>query len=51
MLVSLIYVRRFKNLTLDDEIKWLDVRDINDAIHEGFGVKVDWARANKQKEQ
>ena len=46
-----IYLRRFKNLTLDDEIKWLDVRDINDAIHEGFGVKVDWARENKQKEQ
>ena len=39
-----IYVRRFKNLTLDDEIKWLDLRDINEDIPEGFGVKVDWAK-------
>ena len=37
-----IYVRRFKNLTLDDEIKWLDLRDISEDIPEGFGVKVDW---------
>ena len=39
-----IYERRFKNLTLDDEIKWLDLKDTNDDIPEGFGVKVDWAR-------
>ena len=39
-----IYVRRFKNLTLDDEIKWLELRDINDKIPEGFGVKVEWER-------
>ena len=39
-----IFVRRFKNLTLDDEIKWLDLREINEDIPEGFGVKVDWAR-------
>jgi len=37
-----IYVRRFKNFTLDDEIKWLDLRDISEDIPEGFGVKVDW---------
>ncbi len=37
-----VYVRRFKNLTTDDEIKWLDLRDINDDVPEGFGVKVDW---------
>jgi len=37
-----IYVRRFKNLTLEEEIKWLDLRDISDEIPEGFGVKVDW---------
>ena len=37
-----IYIRRFKNLTLDDEIKWLDLRDISKDIPEGFGVKVDW---------
>ena len=37
-----VYVRRFKNLTSDDERKWQQLRDINDDIPEGFGVKVDW---------
>mgnify|MGYP004407177193 CR=1 FL=1 len=37
-----IYTRRFKSLTVDDEIKWLNLRDINDDMPEGFGVKVDW---------
>tara|TARA_E500000331_G_scaffold11662_1_gene10685 strand:+ start:318 stop:680 length:363 start_codon:yes stop_codon:yes gene_type:complete len=37
-----IYVRKFKNLTLEEEIKWMDLRDINEDIPEGFGVKVDW---------
>ena len=37
-----VYVRRFKNLTLDDEIQWLDLRDFSEDISEGFGVKVDW---------
>ena len=37
-----IYVRRFKNLTLDEEMKWLDLRDINEDIPDGFGVKVEW---------
>ncbi len=37
-----VYLRRFKNLTLDDEMKWLDLRDISENIPEGFGVKVDW---------
>ena len=37
-----IYIRRFKNLTLDEEIKWQDLQDINDEKPEGFGVKVDW---------
>ena len=40
-----IYVRRFKNLTIDDEIKWLDLRDFSEDIPEGFGVKVDWGKA------
>ena len=45
-----IYLRRFKNLTLNDEIKWLDLRDISEDIPEGFGVKVDWGwEKNKQK--
>jgi len=46
-----IYVRRFKNLTLDDEIKWLELRDISVDIPEGFGVKVDFARGNKHMEK
>ena len=37
-----VYVRRFKNLTAEDERKWWDLRDINDDIPEGFGVKVAW---------
>jgi len=37
-----IYLRRFKNLTLDEEMKWLDLRDVSADIPEGFGVKVDW---------
>ena len=37
-----VYVRRFKNLTSDDESKWKQLRDINEDIPEGFGVKVDW---------
>tara|TARA_Y100001968_G_C18881190_1_gene491804 strand:- start:30 stop:416 length:387 start_codon:yes stop_codon:yes gene_type:complete len=41
-LVGDIYVRRFKNLALDEEIKWLDLRDISEEIPEGFGVKVAW---------
>ena len=41
-LVGEIYVRRFKNLTLDDEIKWLSLRDISEDRPDGFGVKIDW---------
>ena len=37
-----IYVRKFKNLTEEDEMKWLNLRDINKDIPEGFGVRVDW---------
>ena len=37
-----IYVRSFKNLTAEEESKWLDLRDINDGMPEGFGVKVEW---------
>jgi len=37
-----VYIRRFKNLTVEEESKWKDLRDINDDIPEGFGVKVDW---------
>ena len=37
-----IYMRRFKNFTAKDEIKWQDLKDINDYMPEGFGVKVHW---------
>ena len=37
-----VYMRKFKNLTAEDEIKWLNLRDINKDIPEGFGVRVDW---------
>jgi len=43
-----IYVRRFNNMTLDDEIKWLDLLDTSEDIPDGFGVKVEWFRKNKQ---
>ena len=39
-----VYVRRFKNLTLDEASKWQDLKDFNDEIPEGFGVKVDWVK-------
>jgi len=38
-----VYMRRFKNMTFEEESKWLDLRDINDDVPEGFGVKVDWS--------
>ena len=37
-----VYFRRFKNLTAEDESNWQDLRDFNDDIPEGFGVKVEW---------
>ena len=37
-----IYIRKFKHLTLEEEIKWMELRDISEDIPEGFGVKVDW---------
>ena len=36
-----IYVRNFKHLTEEDKNRWQDLRDINDDIPEGFGVRVD----------
>ena len=36
-----VYVRKFQNLTADEEIRWMDLKDINDEIPEGFGVKID----------
>ena len=37
-----VYVRRFKNMTIEDEFKWKELRDTNDDMTESFGVKVDW---------
>ena len=36
-----IYVRKFRNLTADEEIRWMDLKDINDEMPEGIGVKID----------
>ena len=40
-LAGYVYVRKFKNLTVDEESRWMDLKDINDEIPEGFGVKID----------
>ena len=40
-LAGVVYVRKFKNLTVDEESRWMDLKDINDEIPEGFGVKID----------
>ena len=36
-----VYIRKFKNLTVDEESRWMDLKDFNDEIPEGFGVKID----------
>ena len=36
-----VYVRKFKDLTVDEESRWMDLKDINEEIPEGFGVKID----------
>ena len=37
-----VFVRSFKNMTTEEEGNWLDLRDVNEDVPEGFGVKVDW---------
>ena len=34
-----VYVRKIKKLTLKEESMWMDLKDVNDEIPEGFGVK------------
>jgi len=41
-LAEAIYLRRFQNFTAEDESQWNSLREINDDIPDGFGVKVDW---------
>ena len=36
-----VYIRKFKNLTVEEENRWMDLKDINDERPEGFGVKID----------
>ena len=36
-----VYVRKFKKLTLEDERRWMDLKEIIEEIPEGFGVKID----------
>jgi len=40
-LAGVVYVRKFKNLTVEEERRWMDLKDINEEIPEGFGVKID----------
>jgi len=47
-LVGNVYVRRFKDLTLEEESKWLALRDFSEDIPEGFGVKIEWAEKKRQ---
>ena len=37
-----VYVRRFKSFTSKDESQWNGLKDFNNYMAEGFGVKVDW---------
>ena len=37
-----IFVRRFKTLSAEEETQWLNLKDMNDDIPEGFGVKIEW---------
>ena len=37
-----VYVRRFKSFTTKDENQWQDLKDFNNDMPEGFGMKVDW---------
>ena len=36
-----VYLRQFINLTSDEEIRWMDLKEINDENPEGFGVTID----------
>ena len=36
-----IYARNFKHLTEEEKNRWQNLRDINDDIPEGFGVRID----------
>ncbi len=42
-----IYIRRFKSMTIEDECKWKELRDMNDDMTESFGVKVDCHQLKK----
>ena len=35
-----IYVRQFKHLTVEEESRWMDLKDINEETPQGFGVKI-----------
>ena len=36
-----VYVRNFKILTVEDELRWMALKEINEQLPEGFGVKID----------
>ena len=35
-----VFIRKFKNLTAEEESRWMDLKDINDEMPDGFGVKI-----------
>jgi len=35
-----VYVRKIKNFTMEDERKWMDLKEINEERPEGFGVRI-----------
>ena len=39
-----VYVRKFKNFTAEDERRWMDLKEINREVPEGYGVKIDRSR-------
>ncbi len=36
-----VFVRKYKNLTEEEEMRWMDLKDFNDEISEGFGVRIE----------
>ena len=46
-----IYERKFKSFTLDDEIKWMDLREVNEDKHGALELKLIGVRENNQMEK
>ncbi len=35
-----VYVRKFKTLNIEEERRWMDLKETNEEIPEGFGVRI-----------